>query len=117
VVGGSRLIADPESIQKLVEYPRFRRIWESSQILEIERDPQIIDDVKCGNIVGVVTNPKVVALLNDPQIRSLLNQQDLDAALNASASESNGALRRIGRMELRSLACGNLKYSYGFHRV
>jgi hypothetical protein len=85
----SRVVADPESIQKLVEYPRFQRIWKSPQVLEIERDPQIIDDVKRGNIVGVFTNPKVVALLNDPQIRSLLNQQDLDAVLNyASASES-----------------------------
>jgi hypothetical protein len=77
----SRLIADPEAIQKLLEYPGFRRIWESPQVLEIERDPAIVADVQRGNILGVFTNRKVVALLNDPQIRSIFNQGDLDAAL------------------------------------
>jgi hypothetical protein len=91
----SRLIADPEAIQKLLEYPGFRRIWESPQILEIERDPEIVADVQRGNILGVFTNRKVVALLNDPQIRSIFNQGDLDAALNyALTSPAGGTQRR-----------------------
>jgi Colicin V production protein len=91
----SRLIADPEAIQKLLEYPGFRRIWESPQVLEIERDPEIVADVQRGNILGVFTNRKVVALLNDPQIRSIFNQGDLDAALNyALTSPAGGTQRR-----------------------
>jgi hypothetical protein len=91
----SRVIADPEAIQKLLEYPGFRLILESPQILEIERDPEIIADVQRGNILGVFTNRKVVTLLSDPQIRSVFNEGDLDAALNyALTSRGNGTQRR-----------------------
>ena len=78
----SRVIEDPEAIQKLLEYPGFRRIWESPQIVELERDPRIVADLQRGDIVGVLTNRKVVALLDDPQIRSAFTQGDLEAALN-----------------------------------
>ena len=91
----SRVVADPEAIQKLVEYPGFRRLWESPQILEIERDPEVVANMRRGNLVGVFTNPKVAALLNDPQIRGIFNQRDLDAALNyASTLQANGAQPR-----------------------
>lgn len=87
----SRVIADPESVHKLLEYPGFRRIWESPQILEIERDPGIVADVKRGNVLGVLTNPKMVALLNDPLVRGVFNQLDMDAALNyALTARDNG---------------------------
>jgi Colicin V production protein len=78
----SRVIEDPEAMQKLLEYPGFRRIWESPQIVELERDPRIVADLQRGDIVGILTNRKVVALLNDPQIRSAFTQGDLEAALN-----------------------------------
>jgi hypothetical protein len=78
----SRVFADPETIRKLVEYPGFHRIWESPQILEIERDPELAAEVRRGNILGVFTNRKVVALLSDPQIRGVFSQEDLEAALN-----------------------------------
>jgi hypothetical protein len=65
-----------------VEYPGFHRIWESPQILEIERDPELAAEVRRGNILGIFTNRKVVALLNDPQIRGIFGQEDLEAALN-----------------------------------
>jgi Colicin V production protein len=91
----SRIIADPEAIQKLLAYPGLRWIWESPQILEIERDPEIVEDVRRGNILGVLTNRKVVALLNDPQLRRVFNQGDLDEALNyALTSHDNGTQRR-----------------------
>jgi uncharacterized membrane protein required for colicin V production len=87
----SRVIEDPEAIQKLLEYPGFRRVLDSPQVLELERDPQIAADMKKGNILGVLTNRKVIALLNDPQIRSAFTQRDLEAALNyALTSQGNG---------------------------
>jgi hypothetical protein len=90
----SRVIEDPQSIQKLLEYPGFRRVLESPQVLELERDPQIAADVKKGNIIGVFTNPKVIALLNDPQIQSVFTQGDLEAALSyALRSQENGERR------------------------
>jgi Colicin V production protein len=78
----SRVIEDPEAMQKLLEYPGFRRSLGSPQIVDLERDPQIVADLQRGDIVGVLTNRKVVALLNDPQIRSAFTQEDLEAALN-----------------------------------
>ena len=91
----SRVIADPESFQKLLEYPGFRQIWENPQVIEIERDPEIVADVQRGNILGVFTNQKVVALFNDPQIRSAFSQGDLDAALHyALRSRGNGTQPR-----------------------
>jgi Colicin V production protein len=78
----SRVIADPQAIQKLAQYPGFRRIWKSPQVLEIERDPEIVAAAQCGDVLGVLTNRKVLGLLNDPQIQSVFNQGDLDAALN-----------------------------------
>jgi len=90
----SRVIEDPEAIQKLLEYPGFRRILESPQALEVERDPQIAADVKKGNIIGVFTNRKVIELLNDPHIQSAFTQGDLEAALNyALTSQGNKAGR------------------------
>jgi uncharacterized membrane protein required for colicin V production len=90
----SRVIEDPEAIQKLLEYPGFRRVLESPQVLELERDPQIAADVKKGNIVGVFTNQKVLALLNDPQIRSAFTQGDLEAALNYALTSQGNRERR-----------------------
>jgi uncharacterized membrane protein required for colicin V production len=90
----SRVIEDPEAIQKLLEYPGFRRVLDSPQVLELERDPQIAADMKKGNVLGVLTNRKVIALLNDPQIRSAFTQRDLEAALNyALTSQGNGDRR------------------------
>jgi uncharacterized membrane protein required for colicin V production len=90
----SRVIEDPEAIQKLLEYPGFRRVLDSPQVLELERDPQIAADMKKGNVLGVLTNRKVSALLNDPQIRSAFTQRDLEAALNyALTSQGNGDRR------------------------
>jgi len=90
----SRVIEDPEAIQKLLEYPGFRRLLESPQVLELERDPQVAADMKKGNVLGVLTNRKVIALLNDPQIRSAFTQGDLEAALNyALTSQGHGERR------------------------
>jgi hypothetical protein len=90
----SRVLEDPEAIQKLLEYPGFRRALESPQVLELERDPGIAADMKKGNFLGVLTNRKVIALLNDPQIRSAFTQRDLEAALNyALTSQGNGDRR------------------------
>ena len=90
----SRVIEDPEAIQKLLEYPGFRRILESPQALEVERDPQIAADVKKGNIIGVFTNRKVIALLNDPHIQSAFTQGDLEAALNYALTSQGNKERR-----------------------
>jgi hypothetical protein len=90
----SRLIADPKSIHKLLEYPGFRQIWERPQILEIERDPEVVTEVQRGNIFGVFTNRKVVALLSDPQIRSVFSQGNLDAALNYASTASGDGTQR-----------------------
>jgi uncharacterized membrane protein required for colicin V production len=90
----SRVIADPVTIRRLLEYPGFRRLWESPQILEIERDRELVEDVQRGNIAGVFTNLKVVALLNDPQIRNALNQGDLEAALNYALTVGDVAAPR-----------------------
>src|SRR5262245_9910986 len=60
----SRVIEDPEAMQKLLEYPGFRRIWESPRIVDLERDPQIAADLQRRDMVAVLTNRKVVALLN-----------------------------------------------------
>jgi uncharacterized membrane protein required for colicin V production len=81
------VITDPDTIRKTLEYPGFNRIWKSPQILEIEGDPQIMEDLKRGNILGVFTNPKIVALLENPQIRSLFTPGNLDAALNYAARQ------------------------------
>jgi hypothetical protein len=90
----SRVIEDPEAIRKLLEYPGFRQVLESPQVLELKRDPQISADLKKGNIVGVFTNPKVIELLSDPQIQSAFTQGDLEAALNyALTSQGNGERR------------------------
>ena len=90
----SRVIEDPEAIQKLLEYPGFRRILESPQALEVERDPQIAADVKKGNIIGVFTNRKVIELLNDPRIQSAFTQGDLEAALNYALTSQGNKERR-----------------------
>ena len=90
----SRVLEDPEAIQKLLEYPGFRRILESPQALEVERDPQIAADVKKGNIIGVFTNRKVIELLNDPHIQSAFTQGDLEAALNYALTSQGNKERR-----------------------
>jgi len=90
----NRVIEDPEAIQKLLEYPGFRRILESPQALEVERDPQIAADVKKGNIIGVFTNRKVIELLNDPHIQSAFTQGDLEAALNYALTSQGNKERR-----------------------
>jgi len=90
----SRVIEDPEAMQKLLEYPGFRRIWDSPQIVDLERDPQIAATLRSGDILGVLTNRKVVALLNDPQIRSAFTQEDLEAALNYALTQEGAAEER-----------------------
>jgi Colicin V production protein len=77
----SRLIADPEALST-----SLRRIWVDPQIIEIERDPEIVSDLQRGDILAVCTNRKVAALLNDPQLPRVFAQGDLDAASRSSSN-------------------------------
>jgi hypothetical protein len=77
----SRVIEDPEALRKLLDYPGFRRIWESPQVAELERDPEIDADLRRGDIVAILTNRKVIALFDDPQIQSVFTRGDMEAAL------------------------------------
>jgi hypothetical protein len=77
----SQIIEDPEALRKLLDYPGFRRIWESPQVVELERDPEIAADIRRGDIVAILANRKVIALFNDPQIQSVFTQGDVEAAL------------------------------------
>jgi hypothetical protein len=78
----SQVIEDPEAVRRLLEYPGFRPIWESPRILELQKDPEIVADLRSGNIVGVLANRKVQTLLDDPEIRNAFTQEDLEAALS-----------------------------------
>jgi uncharacterized membrane protein required for colicin V production len=63
----SRLAVDPQSVQKLVERPGFRRM--QPKIAELERDPEIMAAVRRGDIVSLASNPKVIAILGDSELQ------------------------------------------------
>jgi hypothetical protein len=63
----SRLAADPESVQRLIDTPGFRRI--QPKVAELERDPEIVAAVQRGDIVALASNPKVIAMINDPELK------------------------------------------------
>jgi hypothetical protein len=78
----SQVVEDPEALRRLLEYPGFRRLWESPRILELERDPEIVADAQSGNLVGILANRKVQTLLDDSDIRNAVTPGDLEAALS-----------------------------------
>jgi len=94
----SRVLEDGEAFRKLLEYPGFRRIFESQQLLALERDPQITADLQKGNLIAVLANRKTLALFNDPQIRRVLTMGNLEGALDyASASRGTVSESAPGR--------------------
>jgi Colicin V production protein len=60
--------------------------WVNPQIIEMERDPEIVSDLQRGDILAVFTNRKVAALLNDPELRRIFAQGDLDAAFRSASN-------------------------------
>jgi hypothetical protein len=94
----SWILADPETIRKVLEFPGFTRLWKSSQILQIERDPEIAEEVQRGDILGVVTNQKIVALLEDPQMRNVFSSANLDAALDYASTSRPGRRPQLSGM-------------------
>jgi hypothetical protein len=90
----SRLLEDREALQKLLEYPGFRRILDSPLISELQKDPEVMADVESGNLAGVLTNRKIVPLLDDPQIRRAFTPDNLEAALNYAVASRGTAERR-----------------------
>jgi colicin V production protein len=63
----SRLAVDPQSIQKLIERPGFRRI--QPKVAELQRDPEIMAAVRRGDIVSLASNPKVIAIFKDSELQ------------------------------------------------
>jgi len=87
----SRLMLDPAKIEKLLEYPGFRRVAADPRLLELQRDPEIAAQMQRGEIFGLLTNQKVVTLFNDPELRRLLSWDELDSALAYASTASDSA--------------------------
>ena len=77
----SRLIANPQAIRKMIEYPGFKHLWQNPKITSLEHDPEIVAALQKGNILILMSHPKIVALLNDPELRAVFSREQLDAAL------------------------------------
>ena len=86
---GSRLIANPRAIRKMLDYPGFRRVLQDPKIVDLQRDPEILADMQSGNLLGVFANRKVIALLNDSHLRQAFSPAELEAALDYAENSAN----------------------------
>ena len=80
----SRLTATPQAIQKVMEYPGFKRLWQNPKIASLGHDPEIVAAVQERNILVLISHPKIIALLNDPELHAAFSREQLDAALEYS---------------------------------
>jgi uncharacterized membrane protein required for colicin V production len=85
----SRLIGNPRAIRKMLDYPGFHRVLQDPKILDLERDPELLADLRSGNLLGVFSNRKVIALLNDPHLRQVFSLEELKAALDYAENTAN----------------------------
>jgi hypothetical protein len=85
----SRLIGNPRVIQKMLDYPGFRRVLQDPKIADLRSDPEILADLQSGNVLGVFANRKVVALLNDSELRQAFSPSELEAALDYAGNTAS----------------------------
>ena len=84
----SRLIGNPRVLRKMLDYPGFHSVLQDPKIVDLQRDPELLADMRSGNLLGVFSNRKVLALLNDPQLRQVFSLGELKAALDYAGDTS-----------------------------
>jgi len=85
----SRLLGNPRSIRKMLDYPGFRGVLQDPKIVALRSDPEILADLQAGNLLGIFSNPKVLALPNDPLLRPIFSLNELKAALDFAGNSTN----------------------------
>jgi len=84
----SRLIGNPRVLRKMLDYPGFHSVLQDPKIVDLQRDPELLADMRSGNLLGVFSNRKVLALLNDPRLRQVFSLGELKAALDYAGDTS-----------------------------
>jgi hypothetical protein len=84
----ARLLENPRAVERLLQSPELRSVWENPRIRALETDPEILDAIKRGEFLSLLSNSKVIALWNDPSIRTLLFGDQIQAALDYANAET-----------------------------
>ena len=84
----SRLVGNPRALRKMLDYPGFRGVLQDPKIADLQRDPELLADLKSGNLLGIFSNRKVVALVNDARLRQVFSLGELKAALDYAGNTS-----------------------------
>jgi hypothetical protein len=84
----ARLLVNPRAVERLLQSPELRTVWENPRIRALENDPEILDAIKRGEFLSLLSNSKVIALWNDPSTRTLLSGDQIQAALDYAGAET-----------------------------
>jgi hypothetical protein len=84
----SQLLGNPRAMERLLESPTLRGIWENPRIRALQADPEILDGVRRGDFLSLLSNPKVIALWTDPGIRVLWAGNEIRTACDYAKEEA-----------------------------
>jgi hypothetical protein len=84
----SQLLGNPRAMERLLESPTLRGIWENPRIRALQADPEILDGVRRGDFLSLLSNPKVIALWTDPGIRALWAGNEIRTACDYAKEEA-----------------------------
>ena len=77
-----RVLSDPESAQRFLNYPGARELGENPRIVALREDREITDLVSEGRYLDLLQNPKILAAANDTEVVRKVKSFDLQAALD-----------------------------------
>jgi len=82
-----RMAADPQSVERFLDYPGAQELTTLPEITALRQDPDILNALRDRNYLQLLKNPKLVALTNDPKVAAKFKHFDVEKALAYALSK------------------------------
>jgi hypothetical protein len=82
------VLSNPDSVERLLEFPEIRELTDNSKIRSLMDDPEIARAGRDRSYWDLLRNPKVVEALNDPAVQELVKKVHLEKALDYASKTS-----------------------------
>ena len=77
-----QVASNPESAQRLLDFPGAQQLSENPKIVALRNDPEIAEMIARGHFVDLLQNEKIRDAANDPELVQMIKQFDLQKALD-----------------------------------
>ncbi len=84
----AKVVADPDAVNRFLQYPGAAEIIQHPTIRELQSDPEIAEEASSGRYFALLRNPKLIDAMNDPGLSELLKKFDLQNAMDYALKPS-----------------------------